>query len=719
MSGTPSHSKPTSPASPSKPPPPLAPPLADDSSPSSPLPLSRRGGFRDPPPPPPPAVHPLRLDKLAAAPPPPDAASPMRGAQTDAAALGRAPLAGLLSARYAGLASARHAAQESPADAAGGEALAAACGGMQVFVLRQVEASGEAEGKGGKEKGEGGARGGAIDAELVVAWPSAAAPPSHLPHFAFPATILRLCADEPDAFGFTFTFTSEDGALRWGSAVTGGDSSTVSSVVVLCDWPLSSILVDLAKQLFLLEQRQRSGWRGLYPNVTAFSQALCESAHEVNFLMQHPLWLPTPLSPLLEAVGCNADTLLLVFLAALLERPLLCFSSTASKLMPATAALAHTLSPLSFSGTFIPFLPSALHFDPATLINCSPAAFIIGVERLLLPTLQPIAAHVLTLDLDKGALDGSEALAELRALSRAPLLQRLLGQLHEYCAPTDAPRDERCLQAILLSFMRDLLSIDARGALTASDHPSDAQRAIQCRLLRDFAADVTRTCADLSEKEAIALRVTTCQMDAVVRVCSSPPATPAADFVANAFQSRAVKEFLLVPQFAHGGSFADASWLDSCPSAEQSIKEHAIALDAVEALVRERLDGAAPQLMKAHLLSPRTVSVQKRFELGVNETLLATFPCALHHQAALRQGVLHVSTRHACFETPLFPAANLKLPLLRIRAVERARDPVFHLLPNALRLTLENGDAVVLASLQDREDAYGVLRRCLKARNVD
>lgn len=73
------------------------------------------------------------------------------------------------------------------------------------------------------------------------------------------------------------------------------------------------------------------------------------------------------------------------------ERPLLLTSFAVSKLMPVAAALAHTLSPLSFSGTFIPFLPAALHPDPNTLVNCSPTPFIIGVERNTLPALQPIA----------------------------------------------------------------------------------------------------------------------------------------------------------------------------------------------------------------------------------------------------------------------------------------------------------------------------------------
>ena len=105
----------------------------------------------------------------------------------------------------------------------------------------------------------------------------------------------------------------------------------------------------------------------------------------MTFLLQHPLWLPMPLHPLLESVRFRSEPLLLVILCALLERPVLLVSSHVSKLMPTAAALAHTLSPLSYSGSYITFLPAALHPDAATLINCSPTPFIIGIERVALP----------------------------------------------------------------------------------------------------------------------------------------------------------------------------------------------------------------------------------------------------------------------------------------------------------------------------------------------
>jgi len=296
------------------------------------------------------------------------------------------------------------------------------------------------------------------------------------------------------------------------------------------------------------------------------------------------------------------------------------------------------------------------------------------------------------------------------------MLQRLLVQLQRFCAPADGPADDRGLQAILLNFMRDLLGPDAQRALGTSSEPQDARRADECRIASELTADVLRATADLKEKDAAAKRVAMCQLDAFVRICSAPPQTPTGTFLAECYQSRTVREFLLAPPSSHGvGSFGDAAWMASGLDAQQSITEHAMALDAVQALVEERGHSAVPQLMSAALLSPRTANFQQRFEVGVNETLLGSFPCALHYQAALRQGVLHVSTRHVCFETSLFPAANTKLPLIRVQAVERARDPVFHVMPNALRLALDDGGALALGAFEDRDDAYGLLRRCIKS----
>ena len=65
----------------------------------------------------------------------------------------------------------------------------------------------------------------------------------------------------------------------------------------------------------------------------------------------------------------SSEGLVDVFLATLLEQHTLIVSSDVSKLLPLAAAISQLLSPLSFSGTFIPFFPYALHADPQTLVR--------------------------------------------------------------------------------------------------------------------------------------------------------------------------------------------------------------------------------------------------------------------------------------------------------------------------------------------------------------
>ena len=51
--------------------------------------------------------------------------------------------------------------------------------------------------------------------------------------------------------------------------------------------------------------------------------------------------------------------------------------------------------------------------------------------------------------------------------------------------------------------------------------------------------------------------------------------------------------------------------------------------------------------------------------------------------------------------------------LARIRAVERCRDPVFHLMPTALRVLVDDGAPLTFGSFEDREEAYALIRRLL------
>ena len=62
---------------------------------------------------------------------------------------------------------------------------------------------------------------------------------------------------------------------------------------------------------------------------------------------------------------------------------------------------------------------------------------------------------------------------------------------------------------------------------------------------------------------------------------------------------------------------------------------------------------------------------------------------------------------------PLGAAANTKLPLKRVASIERCRDPVFRLIPNSIKLHLDDGALLHLASFQHRDEAHALLTRCL------
>lgn len=595
-------------------------------------------------------------------------------------------------------------------------------------------------------------------------WPAAAAPPEHLRFFCFPTSILeRLRAARPtdgapDGFGFTFSFTASDGSVRYACAVTGADGGgppgalVAVSVVILCDWPMLRPMLDACKSFFLMRQARPLLAQTLASHARELAAGLARSDAEISYLLQHPLWLPLPLAPLLEmthAAAAPVDALLTIFLASLLERPLLLVSSSAAKLLPAAAALAATLSPISYSGTFIPLLPGALHPDPATLINCSPTPFIIGLERSSLPHVEPLASHLLLFDLDEGSLVGAETLQELRGLSKAPIVSRFRAELAKH-VPSSFPvaaASERALQATILSFMAELLDPSVQRPFAHSTDGADAACAAECRAAIELSEDILQyTAMDRHPpptQAAFRQRVVHCRADALVRICERAPHTPTRTFMAAVYQSRSVREFVLAPPTASStnrvltqgapaianprpttaedaspaaaitrqdtSTFADASWLAAGLDARQSVAEHAAALDMVQALVEGRLSEACPALLRSTMMSPRTANFQQRFEVGVNEELLGAFPCALHSGLGLRQGVLHVSTRHVCFEAALFASAYTKLPIERITSVEAKNDPLFHLIPNAIRLCLDDGSMLHFASFQHREEALALL----------
>jgi len=330
--------------------------------------------------------------------------------------------------------------------------------------------------------------------------------------------------------------------------------------------------------------------------------------------------------------------------------------------------------------------------------------------------------------------------------------------------------------------MRELLATRAQPLLRSSGDAADAVRAAEVAAACDLADDVLSCTQDLkgavgrgasggggggggggsgnangglSTAEVVRRRVLMCRADALVRITSREPQSRTSALLHAAYESRTVREFLLAaPAGGTGGgmggggggggagTFADASWMAAGLDAAQSISEHGMALDGVEALLEQRLASACPALLRSGLLSPRTTNFQQRFEVGVNEVLLGAFGCALHLGHGLRQGVLHVSTRHLCFEAANHAQAFTRLPLSELTLVEPCRDPLFHLIPNAIKVSWSGGrdgaraegggggssaalapsivagdasGSLVFASFAHRDEALALIRRAAEA----
>lgn len=269
--------------------------------------------------------------------------------------------------------------------------------------------------------------------------------------------------------------------------------------------------------------------------------------------------------------------------------------------------------------------------------------------------------------------------------------------------------------------MRELLATQTQPILCASGDASDGIKAREVAAVCDMAEDVLRSTLDLPSSDAVARRVLMCRADALARITAAPPQSPTCALLNAAYESRTVREFLMASPNARGAkngasSFADASWMASGLDAGQSISDHAMALDAVQQQLESRLADACPQLLKGGLMSPRTANFQQRFEVGVNETLLGAFGCALHFDHGLHQGVLHISSRHLCFEAANYSAAYAKLPLSEVRAVEPCRDPLFHIIPNSVRVSVGDGSPpLVFASFMHRDEAVELLGNAVAA----
>ena len=78
--------------------------------------------------------------------------------------------------------------------------------------------------------------------------------------------------------------------------------------------------------------------------------------------MRHPL-AAAPLTRAKVLHG-KVESFVVAFAAALLEAQMLLISDDVAEAAPRRRRPLHLLSPLSFAGIFIPFLPACLHLDP-------------------------------------------------------------------------------------------------------------------------------------------------------------------------------------------------------------------------------------------------------------------------------------------------------------------------------------------------------------------
>ena len=132
-----------------------------------------------------------------------------------------------------------------------------------------------------------------------------------------------------------------------------------------------------------------------------------------------------------------------------------------------------------------------------------------------------------------------------------------------YCEQEDAEPDERQLQAALLSFLREILSVAPQQALriaAADGSALDGLRAASFDVADALSRDTLRATADLPNRELVAKRLLMCRADALGRICAEAPTTPTTRFLAAAYECRTLREFLLTPQAPHG-TFGDAAWL--------------------------------------------------------------------------------------------------------------------------------------------------------------
>ena len=127
---------------------------------------------------------------------------------------------------------------------------------------------------------------------------------------------------------------------------------------------------------------------------------------------------------------------------------------------------------------------------------------------------------MLLLDLDAAQMSdgGGGGAAELRRLAEStPMLVRLGAEMQAYADKAEPDPDERRLQAALLAFMRELLSVAPQQALVASaaaGEAADSARNDAFGVVEALAQDALRATSDLPNADAVSKRLLMCRADA-------------------------------------------------------------------------------------------------------------------------------------------------------------------------------------------------------------
>ena len=371
----------------------------------------------------------------------------------------------------------------------------------------------------------------ASDSALKIAFrfPEAAVAPPRLGAFAMPSWIDAEAADKPR--DVSFALTSSDGGRLFGTvlqlceprkgfaaeqgAATSSTRCELSALVLLSSWPAYEIFKCLLHHVY----SQREALWPVAPEpaerlsalLLEAQVALCGSRQELEWLTQHPLWLPTPLAPLFKALRWEPSEAAYLLLCLLTDQKVLLHSTDVSSLFCACEALKALITPLEYRAVYIPLLPASLMSldEVGTLLTDCSTPYLIGCETALLSKLGSAAPATLlplsvVVDLDAGTVHHPSATGWFKAtappiISLCRELSRCMGDVMQF--------REAAAQAACLRFVVNTLNLGA-GFLSRSPAPADAEAASRLQLLGRYGDDLRKRCAAAGmEERSVALLV--------------------------------------------------------------------------------------------------------------------------------------------------------------------------------------------------------------------